>query len=299
MALPHDPLWTRAGSLLQNDAGPADVTIIGVPAHRTSISATNAHTTPAAVRDALLRYSSYSASADLDLRDLRVVDVGDVDDCDSPDGELRTSALVAQAVATARLTVVLGGDNSVTFAAARGVAQHFADDWTRVGLITFDAHHDLRDGVSNGSPVRRLTEAGLPGSQIVQIGISDFANSREYSSRARDLGITVIRRDAMRGRAMTDVMAEAFDAIGEREIFVDVDVDVCDRSVVPACPASVPGGISADELRQLVRLATSDSRVRAIDFTEVDATADAPDQRTVRLVATCVLEAIVGSALNA
>ena len=29
------------------------------------------------------------------------------------------------------------------------------------GLITLDAHHDLRDGRSNGSPVRRLIEMGL------------------------------------------------------------------------------------------------------------------------------------------
>ena len=76
--LPHDPMWTRAGSVVQTGAAPADVAIIGVPAHRTSISPTNAHTTPAAVRDALWRYSTYAASADVDLRDLRISDLGDV-----------------------------------------------------------------------------------------------------------------------------------------------------------------------------------------------------------------------------
>ena len=53
------------------------------------------------------------------------------------------------------------------------------------GMVTLDAHHDVRDGMSNGSPVARLVESGMDGRAIVQIGISDFANSREYAARAR------------------------------------------------------------------------------------------------------------------
>jgi len=102
----------------------------------------------------------------------------------------------------------------------------------------------------------------------------------------------------LRKRPISDVMAEALDIAGSggREIYVDLDVDVCDRSVAPACPASVPGGISADELRQAAHLAGSDSRVRAIDITEIDASLDTDDQRTVRLAALLVLEAAAGVA---
>jgi len=71
-------------------------------------------------------------------------------------------------------------------------------------------------------------------------------------------------------------------------------VDVCDRSVTPACPASVPGGISAVELRTAARVAGAHASVSSIDLTEVDAAADAQDGRTVRLVALCVLEALAG-----
>ena len=287
--MPHDPLWTRAGTVLRLAAdGQRDATIIGVPAHRTSISTTNAHMTPDVVREALLRYSAYNASADIDLRDAVIVDAGDIDDPDTTEGEARTSQAVADAVAHSTLTVALGGDNSVTFAAVRGLAQ--LHGWDNIGLVTIDAHHDLRDGVSNGSPVRRLVEAGLPGARIAQVGISDFANSREYTLRAKEFGIHVIHRDELRGRDMREVMAAALAAVDAPYVFVDVDIDVCDRSVVPACPASVPGGLSADDLRQLVRAAARDPRVHAIDFTEVDAEADAADGRTVRLVALCVLE---------
>jgi formiminoglutamase len=138
----------------------------------------------------------------------------------------------------------------------------------------------------------------LVGKNIVQVGISDFANSKEYAARARDEGIHVIYREALRKRPMEDVMKEALDIAGAdgREIYVDLDVDVCDRSVAPACPASVPGGISADELRQAAFLAGSDSRVRGIDIVEIDASLDSEDQRTIRLGALLILEAACGVA---
>ena len=294
--LPSDPKWPRAGHLLRTDLERSDIAVLGVPAHATSISPTNAHSTPAAVRTALLRYSTFSASADVDLGQLLVRDAGDIEAPDSDAGERRTSDSVHELLATAALSLLVGGDNSVTFAGMRGLVEASGRDWSKVGLITFDAHHDLRDGVSNGSPVQRLIDAGLRGSNIVQIGIADFANSREYSMRARDHGITVIPRDALRERSPREIVAEAAKQLRDLELYVDVDMDVCDRSVVPGCPAAVPGGLSADELRQLVRVAAGLPNVRVMDFTEVDAQADTADQRTVRLVALCMLEAMTGFA---
>lgn len=298
MSLPTDPKWPRAGHLLRTGLDRADIAVLGIPAHRTSLSATNAHYTPAAVRNALLRYSTYAAGADIDLQNLTILDAGDVEQPDSESGERRTSDVVRGLLDSTPLSLLVGGDNSITFAGMRALAEVHGLDWSRVGLITFDAHHDLRDGVSNGSPVQRLIEAGLRGAQIVQIGISDFANSREYANRARDYGITVIRRDQLRTLAPAAAIAQAAKQLGDRDIYVDVDMDVCDRAVVPGCPASVPGGLSADELRELVRAVARLPQVRAIDFTEVDATADTEDQRTVRLTALCLLEAMTGFALR-
>lgn len=296
--LPHDALWPRAGHWLTADkpAGKPELTYLGVPAHKTSLSDTNAHATPKAVREALLRYSTYSWSHDVDVRNLSFWDSGDVVDPDFADGEKRVAAKVAELLNT-ELLIAVGGDNSVTYSVAKAV---WGDAIGKAGLITFDAHHDLRDGESNGSPVRRLIAAGLQGTHVVQLGISDFANSAEYAHRAKEYGITVITRDAMRRRPIADMMHEALEVAGASDgpIHVDVDVDVCDRSVVPACPAAAPGGISADELRQLVHLSALHPRVKSLDLTEIDATIDAPDQRTVRLAALCILEAATAVAIR-
>ncbi|MSO43357.1 MAG: formimidoylglutamase [Candidatus Planktophila sp.] len=293
-ALPHDPKWTRAHSLFSGGNSQADIALIGIPAHVSSISATSAHLTPAAVREALARYSTFSTSAGIDLAGNTFADLGDVQSPDGVEGHARVKAAVNGLLSAHKLVVALGGDNSITYS----VASSLWPDLTNVGLITFDAHHDLRDGNSNGSPVWQLIQAGLPGKNIVQIGIADFANSAQYSARAKENGITVISRADLRTRSIADAVKTALAIAGSRgrEIYVDLDVDVCDRSVVPACPAAMPGGMSADELRQGAFLLAADKRVRAIDITEIDAALDTPDQRTVRLAALLVLEAASGFA---
>ena len=282
MSLKEDANWPRAAAWLKPADGiAADIAVFGVPANSTSISPTGADKTPAAIREALLRYSLQSSTGD--LGNLVARDFGDIADPDSNEGA--TSELAARLTAESKLTVALGGDNSITFA----VAKHL-----RGGLITFDAHHDIREGVSNGSPVRRLIdEAGFDPKRIVQIGINDFSNSPEYSRRAKALGITVITREELARRTPEDVIAQARDISGD-DTHVDFDVDVCDRAFVPACPASAPGGISAFELRTFANLVTRSSSVRSIDITEIDATMDAPDQRTIRLGALLILEAAKG-----
>ena len=298
MALAHDPLWPRAGGWPSGDdvGGPVDAAILGVPAWRTSLSPTGAHATPGAVREALRRYSAtLLGPPPLDLGEaLRIIDAGDVPEPDGPEGEGAVRALVARLAERAGLVIALGGDNSATYSVAQGARA--------TGLITIDAHFDLRDGVSNGSPVRRLVEDGLDPHRIVQLGIADFANSVAYARRAADWGITVVTLDDVRLRGASDVAAQALEIAGGEAggggIHLDIDVDVCDRSVAPGCPASVPGGLSAWELRALVRALAGNARLRSADIVEVDATADAPDGRTVRLAALCVLELLAGKAVT-
>lgn len=286
----EDAKWPRAHSLITKDSSP--VGLIDVPAHKTSISETNAHLTPKAIREALKRYSTFSYTAYQEIT-TKLQDLGAIEDPDS--NEEKTGSVIASA--DKELTIALGGDNSITYAAALGV---FGEDLANAGLITFDAHHDLRDGVSNGSPVRRLIEAGLNPKNIVQVGINDFSNSYEYAKLAKDLGISVISRSTLEHIGIQEACNLALGVAAGLggKVFVDLDVDVCDRSVVPACPAAAPGGISAFEIRQAARLLAGHKQVRGMDITEIDASKDSEDQRTVRLGALLVLEMLSGFQLR-
>jgi formiminoglutamase len=285
-----DPKWQRASTLISNKE--SAIGIIDVPAHKTSISQTSANKTPAAIREALTRYSTFSYTTGQDLAQLSIQDLGEIKNPD--DNESETTSTISKA--NKDLTIALGGDNSITYAVALGV---LGSDLADAGLITLDAHHDLRDGVSNGSPVRRLIEAGLDPKRVVQIGINDFSNSPDYAQIAADLGITVISRSTLEQIGITEACLIALRIAGaDGPVHVDLDVDVCDRSVVPACPAAAPGGISAYEIRQAARLLAADPRVRGIDITEIDATKDSEDGRTVRLGALLILEAVAGYQLR-
>lgn len=324
-ALAHDPLWPRAGDWPAWSPGmQADAVIVGIPTWRTSLSPGQAHTTPTAIRDALRYYSADALlripavdrslvtgestgdgnerpiggeGAQLAVREharLTVLDGGDVLEPDGA-GEAAATARVAELASAASLVIVLGGDNAATVPTALGA---WGDRIATAGLVTLDAHHDLRDGVSNGSPVRRLLEAGLAGERVSQLGIEPLANSRAYAARAAEHGIDIVTRAELLRTPIEVAMAAALDraASAGGPVHVDLDLDVCDRSVAPGCPASVPGGLSAIELRTAARLAAEHPAVTSIDLTELDASRDSADRRTVRLAALCVLDALAGFA---
>jgi formiminoglutamase len=293
-----DPRWPTAADWLA--AGPGarepDLAVLGVPTYATSISETGANATPAAVRRHLGRLSTWSVSRGLDLADLAALDLGDVADPDEPGaGEERVRAAAAEAVGRARLLVAIGGDNSATYPVMAG-----AHELATSGLVTLDAHHDFRDGRSNGTPVRDLISAGLDARRVVQIGIADWANSRSYFDELTGLGATVMTLAELELRGIDECLDRALEIAGAAggAVHVDLDLDVCDRSIAPACPASLPGGLAAGDLLAAASAAGEDPRVRSIDITEVDATRDAPDERTIRLAALCVLEAAAGLALR-
>jgi formiminoglutamase len=260
----------------------------------TSVSARSTTSTPAAVRAALERFSTWSFRDRIDLaEDVALVDHGNVEEPDGEGGHQRVADALAQIDASTTLRVILGGDNAATWHAMSALASDHFDEY---GLVTLDAHLDMREGRSNGSPVRQLLNEGLDPHHLVQVGIDDFSNSPTYARASLEMGVTIIERDAFHrdDAAAVARRALAIASDGGRKVYVDIDLDCADRATVPGCPAAAPGGLSADELRRFVREVCSNESVVAIDFTEVDVERDSADERTVRLVALLVLEALAG-----
>src|SRR5919106_336162 len=175
----------------------------------------------------------------------------------------------------APLTLFLGGDNAIT----RPLVASINPDLSRVGVITFDAHHDVRSldaGPTNGTPIRGLIEHhGLPGENVVQIGIHSFSNSAHYREYCVARGIRVVTIADVEYAGIAPTVAEALDRLsGCETIYVDVDLDVLDRVFAPACPGARPGGMTVRQLARGVMLCARQPKVRMIDFVEVDPEAD-------------------------
>ena len=295
----EDPQWPRASAWLAG-GGSADgrrLGVVGVPLSRTSISPSGAHETPAAVRTALRRFATFHAGLDVDLEQLRVVDHGDLHVA-VLDGEqaMQQTERGLRDLLQHDLLVLLGGDNAVTRPAMRALLP----DLSRAGLLTLDAHHDVRgfhDGPTNGTPVRGLIEDGLPGSAVVQVGIGDLSNSRAYRRWCDERGVTVVSAASARREGVGVVVRRELDRLASScdVLYVDLDVDVVDRAFAPGCPGARPGGLLPQDLLEAAVEAGLHPAVRAVDVVEVDATADVGGV-TVDLAAMCLLSVAAGLA---
>jgi formiminoglutamase len=287
-----DPNWPRASDWLAGKRAPGPtrrLQILGAPVRLGSLSGGRFDLAPMAIRAALDRFSTFDG--EVDVRAVSVRDGGDLAVADrSPEDALHEIAgAVGGSVPHSDAVVLLGGDNSITRPAVRGLGL----DLDRVGLVTIDAHHDLRDteeGLSNGNPVRALLEDGLPGSNVVQLGIQPFANSEAYAAVARDAGIAVRTVDDLRRSVLASSLRAALDELGARveAIHVDLDLDVLDRAFAPACPGSRPGGLNPSELLGAASVAGEHPAVRSLDIVEMDPERDVAEA-TVLTAAACVL----------
>lgn len=287
-----DPDFTRASEWLQRGGDSPTVLMLGAPFSELSISGARCDLLPAEVRAAMASFSTYSPTLGVELTSAVVADIGDV----ALEGLSGAEALDAIASVCNEIkggppVAVIGGDNSVTAPAAASLVG------TGGGLITLDAHHDVREyegnGLSNGSPVRVLIDGGLPGRRISQIGIKDFANSETYASYAAQQGIDVVALPQVRADGVEKHMTAALDRLADGPIYVDVDIDVVDRALAPGAPASQPGGLHPSQVALAAFLSGKHPSVRALDVVEVDPTRDI-NGTTVRLAALVILSFMAG-----
>lgn len=278
-----DPRWPTAQRWLAGEHF-ADVRgtlgIIGLPVHAGAVTPGRCDLAPAAFRHALARLSCHDLAADVDLRELDARDHGDAIVADFALAAMAApaQAAVRAALAEATATLVLGGHDAITRPACLAIASAPA----RCALLTLDAHLDLRDldtGLSNGNPVRALLADGVPGRQIVELGLQPFANSRDYAAVARAAGITTVTVETWRARGIVATVDAALAELAQHAdaIHVDVDLDVLDRAFAPAAAGSRPGGLRPDELLAAVRAAGRHPRVRSLGIVECDPTRDVAD----------------------
>ena len=148
----------------------------------------------------------------------------------------------------------------------------------RCGLVTLDAHHDVRGfhaGPTNGTPVRGLIEDGLPGKHVVQIGIADWSNSLAYRGYCEQHGISLVSvREATREGVGACVRRVA----GRSGDVVRGDLRRPGRGrgrlgVRAGLSGARPGGLMPGDLLDAAREAGRHPLVRAVDIVEVDADA--------------------------
>jgi len=269
--------WPNLSDLLTQDAD-APVGLVGAPLGVGSVTPGGCDQAPGRLRATLRRIGRYNVETGHELSAL-IRDHGDVDlfDLGIEAATVPIRDAVAASVQAHALTLLIGGNNAVTRPAVHGLGLPLGE----VGLITLDAHFDMRDtsdGLSNGNPVRALIEDGLPGTNIAQIGLAPFANSKAMHDDALAAGNLVITIGEVRDKGIAAAVERALDHVAHcAAILVDCDIDVIDRAQLPGAPGARAGGMEARDFFAAARQLAAEPRVRVIDLTEWDPPLDPTD----------------------
>ena len=286
--------WPNLAELLVDAGVATPVGLLGAPLAAGSVTPGACDQAPGVLRATLKRIGRYDVETARELA-TQVADRGDVAlagmSIEQATGPIR-NAVAASAEAHA-LTLLVGGNNAVTRPALLGLGGSLDE----VGLITLDAHFDMRDtsgGLSNGNPVRALLEDGLPGVNIAQVGLAAFANSGAMHRDAEDAGNLIVTIGEVRRDGIEHALQKALDHVAHCDaLVIDCDIDVIDRSQLPGAPGARPGGMAVADFFWAVRRLTSDPRVRVIDLTEWDPSLD-PSDLTALTAARWVAECLAG-----
>jgi agmatinase len=211
------------------------------------------------------------------LKDLAVVDAGDVE---MYSGDIKTAlpaleAAVEKVTRSGAIPVILGGDHSVTFPDAKGVANVLGHG--RISMIHFDAHADtgnIEFGSlwGHGQPMRRLIESGaLRGDRFLQVGLRGYWPPPETLDWMAGHEMRSYEMTEIVHRGLAECLTEAFmiamdDCDG---VFLSVDIDVCDPGHAPGTGTPEPGGLSARQLLDAVRRICLELPVVGVDVVEV------------------------------
>ena len=284
--------WPNLSELIIGKEKSAPVGLVGAPLAAGSVTPGRCDLAPQLLRRTLRRIGCYDVETRREIR-THVADRGDVDlkglTIEQATGPIRDA--VEFSASLHELTLLIGGNNAVTRPGVLGLGLPLE----KVGLITLDAHFDMRDtheGLSNGNPVRALIQDGLPGSNIAQVGLASFANSRAMHDDALAAGNMVVTMEEIRLNGVERAVEKALAQVAHCEaIVIDCDIDVIDRSQFPGAPGARPGGMAVTDFFRAVRRLASEPRVKVIDLTEWDPPLDTTDLSALtaaRWVAECL-----------
>lgn len=231
---------------------------------------------PAALRVASAAFASRLAHFDFDLgatlfpdaKDRRgMVDAGDVrtSSTDAAGNRQRIEAAVRSILEAGAVPVVLGGDDSVPIPVLAAYENHGP-----LFILQIDAHVDWADVVQGnalgyGSTMRRASEyPWVKG--MVQVGIRGLGSGvAGQHDDARAWGSQLITSYQFHAEGLDCVLKHLPE---NARVFVSLDCDGLDPSVLPAVNAPTPGGLRYEDIITLLREVAAKAEIAGLALVE-------------------------------
>lgn len=255
------------------DVSRADIAVVGAPFDAGTSYRPGARFGPAHIREASRLLRPYNPALDVEpFATQQVVDAGDISiNPFSIDEAVQQIEAAARSLTTggARL-VTLGGDHTIALPLLREVAERNGP----VAVLHFDAHLDTWDTyfgapITHGTPFRRASEEGL-----IDLTASMHVGTRGPLYGTQDLiddtklGFEIVSSVEIEQRGLATAIQRMLQRLGDRPVYLSVDIDVLDPAHAPGTGTPEAGGLTSRELLQFVRALSSCNLVGA-DVVEV------------------------------
>ena len=245
------------------DPEKAKFVILGVPFDGTTSFKPGARFGPTLIRHATLNLESYILDYDVDIAEFPIADIGDIavvaGDPRKTADRVRETIEELKRVNPDVLPILLGGEHSQTLGAVEALKP--------ASYVVFDAHLDLRDSYednpySHACVARRISELGI---KEALFGIR--SGTKEEVEFAEENGIRWVHaRDYS-----FDSFVDLVESLPE-PVYLSVDIDVFDASMVPDTGTPEAGGLSFWDVVEAIEWLTANKRIAGFDIMEVAGT---------------------------
>jgi len=236
----------------------ADVAVVGIPFDSGVSYRPGARFGPAAVREASRLLRPYHPGLDVSpFERAQVVDAGDIaaNPMDIPLAIDTVERAAGALLDDGAKLVSIGGDHTIALPLLRALSRRHGP----VALLHFDAHLDTWDSYfgasyTHGTPFRRAVEEGvLDTSALCHVGIRGPLYDRGDLTGDKELGFGIVTSADVLRRGVDEVVGGLRERIGDRPLYVSVDIDVLDPAHAPGTGTPEAGGLTSRELLEILR----------------------------------------------
>ncbi len=241
----------------------SSIAILPVPYAGTVTYGQGTHEGPAAILNASQNVETYDFTTGKNLETLKLSTMQMIDCAGEPEEVMpRIETAVAQIVSDGKQPFMLGGEHSITGPAVRAVVKHFGE--SQIGVVQLDAHADLRQSYSgtihsHASVMSRVREVA----PAVQLGVRS-CSIEEAKLIEKQKYIILSPEDSLK----TDKLEKALETLPEK-IYLTVDIDSIDPSIIPSTGTPEPGGYNWYEINKIIETIGRFKKVIGADLVEL------------------------------
>ena len=249
----------------QCDLATAGAVLIPVPCDSTTSVRSGARLGPAAIIEASYGLEDYDWELDLDVSQVGIHTTPALEPHTGDAAQMveRVRLAVAEYIGPNRLTGVIGGDHSVCIGSALAHLKAFPN----MSVLYLDAHADLRDeylGTSWGhsSGARRISEH----CPVTLAGIRSMApDERDYLAASN---MKAFGWPPPTGENREEYARRVVEGLGD-EVYISIDLDVLDPSLMAAVGTPEPGGMFWQDIMAVLSSVANSRRIVGFDVNEL------------------------------